>query len=521
MVAVALRVDASTATGTGHAMRCLALAEGLRERGADVHFICRDHPGNLAALLERCSMPCTLLPRPSAVLKEAGDDAASLGATEIEDAEQTIAALAGRRPDWLIADHYGIGSAWERRLDGYANRLLIVDDLANRGHVCDMLLDQNHLHPIDERYRGLVPVACRLLLGPRYALLRTEFAAAISAPAARAGRQARVFVYFGGSDRDNMTGRTLDALMEPRFRDLQVDIVLGANHAHGASIRHQAAARPGTRVHDSMPELASLMTGADLAIGAGGITTWERLCLGVPSLVIAIADNQVPSCQALAADGMINYLGMQERISAADIRAALQACLADKQRLRQQVLRGQALVDGHGTARVVEQLLPSAIAALRLRPASAKDAWLYFGWVNDPESRSHSLRTTPVCLDEHLAWFATKLESTGSHMFVLEAARLPVGQVRFDEAPDGSVISYSLDRDVRGRGWAKRLVELGLEAMRLHGPAEVRATVKSANPASEAVLRGLGFEEVAGAADAGRRSYRLRIAPSRSSRHAD
>lgn len=515
-----MRVDASTSAGTGHVMRCLALADAMRERQAQVRFICRDHPGNLADEVARRGFAVSLLPPP--VLPGEGEGTTFwLGATEIEDADQTIAALAGSRPDWLVVDHYGIGSQWERRLEGHASRLLAIDDLADRAHACDMLLDQNHASAAADRYRSLVPGGCCLLLGTRYALLRAEFAAAAATATRRASAVARVFVFFGGSDPGNMSGRTLEALAHPEFSDLEVDIVLGANQAHRASVERQAAARPRTRLQGPGPGFASLMAGADLAIGAGGTTTWERLCLGVPSLVVAIAGNQVPACEALQAEGLIDYLGTQDRVGVEEIRAALRTCLEDRERLERQSLRGRALVDGFGAARVVEHVLPGGTSSLRLRPACSADAFLYFGWANDPEARLQSLQTAPIRLEEHLAWFAARLESTGSHLYVLESGRLPVGQIRFDRGRDGFDVSYSLDADVRGRGWAKRLVELGLEAMSAFGSAEIRATVKAGNPASDAVFRRLGFEAVAASATADRRKFRLHIAAAGSRRHAD
>lgn len=519
---VAMRVDASTAAGTGHVMRCLALADAMRARQAHVRFICRDHPGNLADEVARWGFAVSLLPPPVASGEEEGT-ASWLGATEIDDADQTIAALAGYRPDWLVVDHYSIGTQWERRLEDHAARLLAIDDLADREHACDILLDQNHARDAAGRYRGLVPANCRLLLGTRYALLRSEFAAAAAAATGsrRARAVARVFVFFGGSDPGNMSGRTLAALSHPDFSDLEVDVVLGVNQAHRASVERQAAARPRTRLHGPGPEFARLMAGADLAIGAGGTTTWERLCLGMPSLVVAIAANQVPACEALQAEGLIDYLGTQDQVGADDIRAALRECLENRERLEQQSLRGRVRVDGFGAARVVEHMMPSGTASLRLRPASSTDAFLYFGWANDPEARAQSLQTAPIRLEEHLAWFASRLESRDSHLYVLESGRLPVGQIRFDRGPEGFDVSYSLDADVRGRGWAKRLVKLGLNAMSAYGSAEIRATVKAGNAASDAVFRGLGFEEVAAPATADRRKFRLHNSAAGSRRHAD
>ena len=207
------RADASPQIGTGHLVRCRTLALALRERGAEVEFVCREHSGHLMGDLLLGSIPVTLLPAPEISAK--GEDYATwLGLPQEADAAQTIGALKGGRPDWIVADHYGLDVAWERLLKPHCGQIFVIDDLGNWPHGCNVLLDQNYFANARSRYTALVPHDCRLLLGPEYALLRPEYAALRRRPSPR-GAINRVLVFFGGSDLRNLTGMALEALSSP------------------------------------------------------------------------------------------------------------------------------------------------------------------------------------------------------------------------------------------------------------------------------------------------------------------
>lgn len=477
-------------------MRCVALAERLQQRGIGVRFVCRRLEGHLESLLRERGHDVTMLPAPRAATTAAadGDYAAWLGVPQATDAEETAAALGHARPDWLVVDHYALGAEWERAMRRHAGRLLAIDDLAGRPHDCDALLDQNFSLAGAGRHAESVPAQCQLLIGPRYALLRPEFTRLRDAARDGAGVR-RVFVFFGGTDPADMTGRALDALSTGEFAGIELDLVTGANYGTREALEQRAGARPRTRVHGASARVADLMREADLAIGAGGGTTWERMCLGLPTLLVSIAENQVAACRDLAAAGLARYLGSDREVDVQDLRDALRACLAAPESLVAQAAAGQALVDGRGAARVAEFMFATLTSALRLRPAVADDAYAYFAWANDPEVRRQSLDTGPIDWNRHRAWFAARLESAASRLYVLEAGELPVGQIRFDHELGETRIDYSIDPLFRGRGWAPALVRLGLReaAARWDGPTV--AEVKEGNAASCAVFRKLGFEE--------------------------
>lgn len=343
------RVDASVKMGIGHLTRCLTLAEALRERGVQIRFICREHRGNLISLLQQKDVPVTVLSEPKQISETHNENyAVWLGVTQSEDADETIGALNGEQVDWLVVDNYGIDVEWEHRLRPHTKNLMVIDDLANRHHDCDVLLDQNYSIDDEQRYAGLIPTACNLLIGPKYALLRPEYLAFRKLRRVRDGSVKRVLVFFGGSDPQNMTGMALDALSHPDLRHLEVDVVIGANNPHRMNIEQQIINRPLINLYPHRPHLADLMMKADLALGAGGTTTSERLCMGVPSLVIGIAKNQIPSCNSLHSQGLINYLGYMTEVDMDRVTKEIIRMIASPKLLVEASLAGQALVDGSG-----------------------------------------------------------------------------------------------------------------------------------------------------------------------------
>lgn len=494
---VVFRVDASNLIGTGHVIRCRTLASALQLRSAHIRFITRKHSGHLAEVLARDGFQVELLPEPAGAGCETGY-AGWLGVSQEEDAQQTIDSMMGLVCDWLVVDHYALDRVWESLLRPYTSKIVVIDDLANRAHDCDVLLDQNYSLLGRARYKTYVPVSCQLLLGPRYALLRPEYAQARERLEPKAGGIQRILIYMGGSDSANITGMVLRALSSSRLQHLAVDVVIGPNFVFQIEITEMVKARPSTRAYGQQPHLAGLMATADIVVGAGGATTWERLCLGVPSLVVSIADNQVPACEALASSGLIRYLGRAENVTAELIEEALVQELASVVDPCARQIQGHAVVDGMGTCRVVEAIRPTRVSELEIRAASATDVMTYFNWVNDPMVRASALQSSPIDFATHARWFAQRLADPGCSLLVMDADGLPLGQVRFEWQGGNTTIDYSLDELVRGRGWGRRLIELGIQSLTRGGRGhhDIRAVVKSENVASRRTFASLGFTEL-------------------------
>lgn len=319
MTSILIRVDASLSIGSGHVMRCRTLARELRRRWALVTFLCRRQRGDLISLLEQefpvLALPELLFPSRQPPQAEPLQNrelyGTWLGCSQEQDAADCLQALrqAGiLSASWLVVDHYGLDASWETQLlaglDGEAApRLLVIDDLADRPHQADLLLDQNFLGAETElRYAGLVPERCRQLLGPHYALLGLEYAQLHPLLPPRKELR-RALVFFGGVDSANLTGRALEALLAPELAHLAVDVVLGLQSPHRQAVMELVTRRPCTTLHDPLPSLAGLIARGDLALGAAGATTWERASLGLPSLLVVEDDNQLTVAETAEASG--------------------------------------------------------------------------------------------------------------------------------------------------------------------------------------------------------------------------
>lgn len=353
---IAFRVDATKQIGTGHFMRCLTLAEGLQKRGAYIRFISCELPEHLRDMLVAKGMEHVLLHSGSS---PAADDGLAhshwLGTSQALDAQAAMQALSGKSWDWLVVDHYALDCRWESAMRTIAKRIMVIDDLADRRHDCDVLLDQNYYADMQMRYAGKVPERCRLLLGPRYALLREEFRRAREQVKPRAGEVKRILVFFGGVDVDNYTGLAIEALAGLDIEDVAVDVVIGAQHPHRSDIERSCATL-GYVCHVQTSRMAELMAAADLAIGAGGSASWERCCLGLPALLVALADNQVDIAKDLDSIGACIYITTKETANSLIFQRAIMDLSGIPDRLAMISQCAFSLVDGIGAGRVCQEL---------------------------------------------------------------------------------------------------------------------------------------------------------------------
>ena len=356
---VVFRADASLQIGTGHLMRCLALATALREQGATCRFVCRAHVGHLADVVRGHGFGITLLPR------SPGDGARHtttahddwLGESWPGDAEQTSATLAGERADWIVVDHYALEQGWESSLRGHAARMLVIDDLADRPHDCDLLLDQN-LGRAPDDYAALVLAGCGLLVGPTFALLRPEFARLRMRSLSRRGTPVlrQLLITLGGVDAGNATCAVLGALRECELpADLHICVAMGAQAPALAAVRDLAGRMPWTTdVLVDVKDMATLMADSDLAIGAAGATAWERCCVGLPTLLFVLAANQVAGARALHTSGAALSLGDPSSI-ARTLPEAMRHC-AQEGVLARLSAAAARVTDGGGVARVLDRM---------------------------------------------------------------------------------------------------------------------------------------------------------------------
>lgn len=354
---VGFRVDASFHIGTGHLVRCVNLAESLKARGAKIIFLCRALPKPLRYLLTEKKFE--LLELEHTKIKPINSDSGEslvphadwLATSQAIDAECCLQALDKKKLDWLIVDHYALDADWEERMRERAKYILVIDDLADRDHYCDVLLDQNYSPRRYRDYLTRTPISSELLLGPQYSLVREEFRLWRERIGIRSFGTRRVLLFFGGVDAPNFTSRLINSLPAEAFKRFTFNIVIGAMHSSLAEVRSLCDSMK-LQLHIQTDRMAELMSISDIAVGAGGSTSWERCCVGLPAITVSLADNQADISAALSSLGASIYLGKSNSIDPRRVADQLMS-LAD----RDWILKSMSecafkIVDGEGTNRV-------------------------------------------------------------------------------------------------------------------------------------------------------------------------
>lgn len=475
-IRILFRADGDDRIGSGHLRRCISLATRLREWGADCRFACRQAEKSFNVLVSDAGFPLVELPA-TARVKQA------------VDAEQTIAATSSLGAfDAVVVDHYELGQSWERALRSIAARMVAIDDLADRLHDCDLLIDPA---PGDShRYVSLVPTHCTTLLGPDYAMLRQEFRLGRQRRSDRFDEIKRVLVSFGGVDPDNLTGSAVAAARRA-LPHAQLDVVATHLFCHLPVLSSIVQQYARVKLHVDAGNMAELMQVADIAIGAGGTTSWERACLGLPSLVVVAAANQQATADALTRLGCALPVPAGPRLEN-ELATALQALSSSSALLRLMSVAAQQAVDGRGIDRVARAIMPTAV---EMRPARDSDARLVWQWRNSPEIRATSADSSEILWDDHRAWFARKLDDPQTLMLLAEHAGEAVGFVRFDLVQDRAMVSIFLAPGFAGRGFGLAALQGGESWLRAHNP-EIRAfyaDVRPENHASIALFESAGY----------------------------
>jgi UDP-2,4-diacetamido-2,4,6-trideoxy-beta-L-altropyranose hydrolase len=486
------RTDASVAIGTGHVMRCLALAQAWQDA--------RQDEGRRAVF---AMAEATQAIQVRLVAESCEVISVSCATGTPEDSVQTIALARTTNAEWIVVDGYRFTAEYQRTLRDAGLKVLFLDDYGHAEHYyADIVLNQN-VSASAELYASR-ELHTRLLLGPRYCLLRREFEAWHDwkrevSPVCR-----RLLVMMGGSDAGNLTARVIEAVALARVENLETTVVVGGSSPHLATLEGLAAQlQQKVTIRRDVANIPELMATADVAVSAAGSTCWELCRLGLPALLLDVAANQTAVARELDRVGCAFHVG--DQTTSVEMMADQLKRLVDDYDLRRSLaMRSRQLVDGQGATRVVSILrradFGSTDGTLRLRSAAAGDARLLFEWANDPEVRAASFSSAPIPWETHSAWFEKKLGSVGSYMLIAEAMGadgrgIPCGQIRFDVRPDGEwEVDVSVAKIIRGHGLASRLIALGVQRLRqIHRDASVHAFIKPANTASVKVFERAGF----------------------------
>lgn len=439
---VVIRTDASAQTGFGHLARCLSLASALQSFGGAITFLMRaPAPG----LPDRLSAQGFGLERLDERVEPGSD----------EDAAATTGLIRGVRENCiLIVDHYAIDYRWEGRQRAFVRKLAVIDDLADRRHDCDMLINQNRIFDGEAIYRGRRPEECLLFVGPKYAMLRQEFAERRPERRSRDGRIGRVFICFGGSDSCGHTQTALRSLTPFLGRLHRVDVIVGPLNESRDELAILATTSEKIALHVDPPDLAGLMDAADLAIGAGGVMSWERACLSVPTLAFGIVQNQFQNVRDLIRVGAA--VGEPEMVTPCEAAFTrwLAVLMDSPELVRGMAERAGGLVDGWGSRRVAGRLIAGQ---LTFRPARPADALMIYSWRNDPATRAVSGDSQAIPVETHQRWFEASLLNPSRIILIGEIDGSAVGVVRFDVLDKNATMSvfkdpaYSTSSDIVGQ----------------------------------------------------------------------
>jgi UDP-2,4-diacetamido-2,4,6-trideoxy-beta-L-altropyranose hydrolase len=472
---VAFRVDASSEIGTGNFFRCLTLADALNKCAWQIHFVSRQLPEELRRLLSDRGF---------------GFSPIGWAASQASDAAKTIQSLSASSWEWLIVDHDALDARWETELRKSAACIAVIDDLADRSHDCDLLLDPNLRTVPNARYAGKVPADCRLLLGPAYALLREEFREARQRLMPRDGEVKRILVFFGGVDAENHTGQAIGAIAGLGIAGLQVDVVVCPANPRGDEIRSQCI-HHGFVYHAHTERRAELMAAADLACGAGGTVIWERCCLGLPTLAICADENQNHQIAAAARDGLL-YAPERKGECLHFIQRHV-GLLIENRSLRTAISRaGLRAVDAEGVWRVVRNLTRRNI---ELRTATVADSDDLFAWRNDPAVRAASRIPDIIDKKTHQSWVVSSLTSIDRILLIGESDGSPLGVVRFDLSGIEAEISIYLVPGPHPPGQGRSLLQCAERWLAVNRPeiARIRARVLAGNERSARLFLGAGY----------------------------
>lgn len=476
-----VRVDAGDSMGLGHAMRCLALAQAWRDRGGNAVFVMAETPPQMESRIR--AEGCELIR-----LAVTGDH---------EDATETVRRTSETHAAWVVLDGYRFGAQYQRVIRAAGHPVLVIDDVGQAGSWdADLIVDQN-LGATEEVYRERAATS-RILLGPRFALLRREFLQWQEWRRSIPQIARTVLITFGGGEAGEITLQAVRALVGLDDGPREAIVVVGGSPRVQDDVR-RALDETGldARVEYDSNKMPALMAWADIGLTAAGSTVWEAAFMRLPSLLVIRAPNQRPIAHALERAGVATLAGPAEATSPSLLGAGLTTLARDPDRRGEMARRGRKLVDGDGAARVVMAMRGDA---LRLRPAREGDRRLLWEWANDPEVRAVSFGQEPIPRDSHVRWFEARLRDPNCIFYVgVDENDVPVGQIRFDREEDGVVVSVSVGREQRGRGYGRLLIEIASQRVHDSTGSAIRAYVKPGNQASARTFERAGYSQ-AGAA---------------------
>jgi len=472
-----IRADASPKIGIGHVMRCLALAQAWQNAGGHAIFLMVMGAPTIEARLRKEAVDVIHL---QAIPGSA------------EDAAQTADLVNRKGGDWVVADGYHFGAEYQQIIKDSGLSLLFIDDNGHAEHYyADLVLNQN-IHARDGFYANREPYT-RLFLGTKFVLLRREFMDYLDWKRKIPTIAQKILVSLGGGDFDNVTLKIIKALNKLNIDSKEVRIVVGMSNPHMESLKKASDLSPFNYTFcNSEKDIANLMAWADVAISGGGSTCWEIAFMGLPSLIIVLAKNQLQLAQKMDAERVALNMGWHKAVRSDQIVMALGTVMEDKEKRAEMCLRGRNLVNGAGGEQIVKSIV---LCELNLRSVQEQDRQLVWEWANDPYVRSASFSSEAITWDSHVRWFKSKLNDPYCFFYIATNKKgIPVGQVRCDRNKNGIVISVSIDKKFRGSGYGSMIIELTSQKIFSTSDVQViHAYIKRTNKASKRAFIKAGF----------------------------
>jgi len=476
MMPLVIRADASPEIGTGHVMRCLALAEAWQDNGGDVVFVSAGDSPAIEGRLKREGMDFIQI---------------SQGAGTPGDADETVGIAQDIGAVWITVDGYHFGEEYQKAIKDAGLSLLFIDDYGHADHYyADLVLNQN-LYARESLYTSHAPYT-RFLLGPKYVLIRREFLDWSDRDRIIPEIATKILITLGGSDPDNITLKIIEAVKIVDLRNLEVIVVIGGVNPHTERIEEAVKDSPVFRLFKNAENMPELMAWADVAISAGGSTCWELLFMGIPSLVMPIAENQKPIVKELQS------LGIAQTIEGNAVNNPVQLAQVLSEFLRSREIRSGLserkvrYIDGKGPSRIICLMGNTSITLRNVEPSDCKRIWL---WINDPLVRSVSFGTQSIPLEDHKKWFLSALNDPRLVYYIaLDKNARPVGQVRFKITSHEGIISVLIDPKCRGLSLGSRLIRNATEKLFAETEVDtVKALIKTGNERSHRAFIKAGY----------------------------
>jgi len=479
-----IRCDATTQTKTGHVMRCLAIAEAWNDGGGEVVFISRIENKAVRQRILESGFEVVALkhnhPHP--------DDTKHT----IEILEKNSTSTHNGRP-WLILDGYHFDVDYQKNVRK-ACRLAAIDDYQHLdAYHADILLNQN-IHA--EKIKYVTDDDTLLLMGLKYALLRPEFSTSWKKSKKINDTAGHILVTMGGEDTENVTLNVVEALKLMKRYEIHVRLILGPANKNIDSLQRALSQTSfDMKIIANEKNMARQMEWADIAITAGGVTCTELAAMGVPMVIITIAENQISGAAGLSEEKAAVCIGWHQDLSPGDIASTIRHLL-DNQDLRKILsIKSRKLVDGQGAHRLIEQI---ATTRLKLRRAMADDCRKVWEWANDSLIRSSSFHSDPIPFENHCRWYEDKIKSRNTIFYIADNQNgIPIGQARFDFIENEAVISVSMGSNFRRLGIGHRLIrKASEECLRKRNPKRIIAMIKYDNTASVSAFEKAGFQKI-------------------------